>query len=95
MKVGIMSMQRVVNYGSFLQAYSLKHNLEALGAEVCFVDYDVEKPIVKAENKSVVSKLNLGKIVDKLLPPYQLPKSTMDEFWRQMGKYDNIYNEVM
>ena len=95
MKVGIMSMQRVVNYGSFLQAYSLKHNLEALGAEVCFVDYDVEKPIVKAENKSVVSKLNLGKIVDKLLPPYQLPKSTMDEFWRQMGKYDKIYNEVM
>lgn len=31
MKIGIMSMQRVTNYGSFLQAYGLKHLIENMG----------------------------------------------------------------
>ena len=33
-KVGIMSMQRIANYGSFLQAYALKQLIEELGCEV-------------------------------------------------------------
>ncbi len=41
-KIGILSMQRVLNYGSFLQAYSLKQMLEELGGEVQFVDYRVK-----------------------------------------------------
>lgn len=40
-KVGIMSMQRVVNYGSFLQAFALKGLLEEMGHTVEFVDYKV------------------------------------------------------
>lgn len=39
-RVGILSMQRIANYGSFLQAYGLKSILEDLGAEVQFVDYE-------------------------------------------------------
>ena len=39
MKVGIMSMQRIINYGSYMQALSLKTMLESLGHEVVFVDY--------------------------------------------------------
>lgn len=39
MRVGIMSMQRVVNHGSFMQAYGLKSMIESLGHEVLFVDY--------------------------------------------------------
>ncbi|MDB2116097.1 polysaccharide pyruvyl transferase family protein [Clostridium paraputrificum] len=38
-KVGILSMQRIFNYGSFLQAYGLKSILEELGCKVEFVDY--------------------------------------------------------
>lgn len=41
MKIGIMSMQRVSNYGSFLQALGLKNTLEEIGHEVQFVDYHV------------------------------------------------------
>ena len=41
-----MSMHRVINYGSFLQAYSLKSVLERMGHTVVFVDYHVGKPIV-------------------------------------------------
>ena len=33
-KVGIMSMQRIANYGSFLQAYALKKLIEATA--LCF-----------------------------------------------------------
>ncbi len=46
MKVGIMSMQRIINYGSFLQSYSLKKNLEFMGASVEMVDYHIENPLV-------------------------------------------------
>ncbi len=38
MKIGILSMQRVNNYGSFFQALSLKLTLEEMGHSVEFVD---------------------------------------------------------
>ena len=38
MKIGILSMQHVRNYGSFLQAYALKSTLESLGHQCEFVD---------------------------------------------------------
>lgn len=45
MRVGIMTMHRIPNYGSFLQAYSLKRMIESLGHEVVFVDYHVDPDI--------------------------------------------------
>lgn len=41
-------MQRIENYGSFLQAYSLRQMLEELGHEAVFVDYVIEPCIVEA-----------------------------------------------
>lgn len=38
-KIGILSMQRIANHGSVLQAYALKHMIEELGRSVQFVDY--------------------------------------------------------
>ena len=57
-KVGILSMQRIKNYGSFLQAYALKTIIEEIGATVEFVDYHVEEPIVKdgLKEKGKISK---------------------------------------
>lgn len=48
-KVGILSMQRIANYGSFLQAYGLKSILEELGCEVQFVDYRPGKTLIPAD----------------------------------------------
>lgn len=45
MKIGILSMQRVINYGSYMQALSLKKILEGLGCEVTFVDYKAKPSI--------------------------------------------------
>ncbi len=39
MKIGILTMHRIVNYGSFMQAYGLKTMIESLGHDVEFVDY--------------------------------------------------------
>ena len=51
MKIGILSMQRVPNYGSFLQAHSLRNILVKLGHEVVFIDYKEEKPVVPFSEK--------------------------------------------
>ena len=52
MKVGIMSMQRVVNYGSFLQAYALKRIIENnTGANVEFIDYRIGEILKESEKK--------------------------------------------
>lgn len=40
--VGIMSMQRIINYGSFLQAFALSNTIRNLGHEVQFVDFKIE-----------------------------------------------------
>ncbi len=56
-KVGIMSMQRIANYGSFLQAYALRQLIEELGYKVEFVDYHVAAPVIldgkESKNKYV------------------------------------------
>lgn len=53
-KIGIMSMQRIANYGSFLQAYALKQLIEEQGHSVEFVDYHIGNPIIKdnADNRN-------------------------------------------
>lgn len=38
MKVAILSMQEVKNYGSFLQAFSLKKTIESLGNTCEFIN---------------------------------------------------------
>lgn len=48
-KVGILSMQRIFNYGSFLQAYGLKSILEELDCNVEFVDYHPGECLVPAD----------------------------------------------
>ncbi|OZG66574.1 Polysaccharide pyruvyl transferase [Bifidobacterium eulemuris] len=50
--VGIMSMQRIANYGSFLQAYALRTMLEELGHDVQFVDYHVCPPVIRDASES-------------------------------------------
>lgn len=51
-KAGILSMQRIYNYGSFLQAYGLKKMLEELGCDVEFVDYHPGKCLVDLKQKN-------------------------------------------
>ena len=54
-KVEIISMQQVDNYGSVLQAYSLKKMIEGLGFEVSFAD------IEKGENEELNLQCRKGR----------------------------------
>lgn len=64
-RIGIMSMQRIYNYGSFMQAYGLKKIIEDLeeGNSVSFIDYRPGKPLVFSESES---KSSLQRIYLKL-----------------------------
>lgn len=64
MKVGIMSMQRIKNYGSFLQAYGLKQIIESLGHEVLFVDYKIESPLV---TKGLMNNIHIKKLYEPII----------------------------
>lgn len=60
MKIGILSMQRIPNYGSFLQAFSLKKQMEERGHEVYFIDIIDGRKIVESTetHASVVKKFD-------------------------------------
>lgn len=64
MKVSILSMQRVLNYGSVLQAYGLKKIIESLDKEikVDFIDVKCKNEKNIAKSKKCFSKL---KSIDK------------------------------
>lgn len=83
MKIGIMSMQRVENYGSYLQAYALKKTLENMGNTVEFVDYLPEAPVAQAAKKqqSGISRSMLRRVLNMLSPSYRA--------WRRMQIYSN------
>lgn len=62
-KVGILSMQRIFNYGSFLQAYGLKKILEELGCEVEFVDYHPGPTLIPADGGTGI-KRKIAKVLE-------------------------------
>ncbi|MCP0888045.1 polysaccharide pyruvyl transferase family protein [Ligilactobacillus sp. WILCCON 0076] len=92
-KVGIMSMQRILNYGSFLQAYGLKRIIEDLGAEVQFVDYKIDAPIVEKKiNKSKKLK-HFWKISEIL--GYDAPLIQKIKFIKYKIKFKKIYQKEL
>ena len=58
-RIGIMTMHRIVNYGSFLQAYALRKIIEELGyVDVEFVDYKFERDIIGPNKEdSIIKKI--------------------------------------
>lgn len=59
-KVCILSMQRIQNFGSLLQSYSLKKMLEELGADVHFIDIqknDKDNAAVKNFSAEVIGEM--------------------------------------
>lgn len=91
MKVGIMSMQRIQNYGSFLQAYALKKTIESLGHEVVFVDYHPGESIAKQKtNKGALDYVKLGiRFIDH--------RSTVKkrQMYQSAKRFPDYYNEML
>ena len=61
-------MQKILNYGSFLQAFSLKKQFEQMGHDVYFIDIEKGKEIVTAPQ--VINKEYYKKKFDKYFFSY-------------------------
>lgn len=81
MKVGIMTMQRIKNYGSFLQAYGLKKCIEGLGGKVEFVDYRFEGALVN-EREGFLKKIWKNKNIFSLVRKKCVHKQYQEAFER-------------
>ena len=96
MKVGIISMQRVCNKGSFLQAYGLKKMIESLGHQVEFVDYEIGKPLFEnfADKKKyyvlMVRNAFINLFVNHRFLQFVLPDS-----YRQVVKERKDYKKLL
>ncbi|MFQ7307739.1 MAG: polysaccharide pyruvyl transferase family protein [Mediterraneibacter sp.] len=72
MKIGIMTMQRIRNYGSYLQAYGLKKIVESLGHQVVFVDYRMEVPV---SEKGALKEKKVYRILRKICRKAKIGKN--------------------
>ncbi len=95
--VGIISMQRIYNYGSFLQAYALKRMIEKSGNKVIFLDYKVEKPRNISEasfmNKRMKQKIRL--FIYKILNIFHALNEEQQHILAFRKMYDkNLYERL-
>ena len=91
MKVGIMSMQRIQNYGSFLQAYALKKTIESLGHEVVFVDYHPGEIVINHRTKRSVA--DFIKLVVRYLDHRTTAKKR--RMYQAAHDFPKKYNEML
>lgn len=97
-RIGIMSMQRVVNYGSFLQAYALKKMIMSLGYEnVEFLDYRFEKEIIPSTQKEpFLKRLYLHKNIIEYIKKRKFKASFRKKyqcFLKSLGIDDRNYSK--
>ena len=96
MKVGILTMHRVLNYGSFMQGYALKRTIEKMGHEVEFRDFKpgvarhhgdkVKKPGVIHKIVKIPGKLaNLGNTLEKRRFRKQMDHCFTHHCWPTLG----------
>ena len=84
MKIGILSMQHVRNYGSFLQAYALRKTLESFGHQCEFVDIERGEALPGLER-------NLKYLVGMAFKRYFNWNAIVSSFGRM--KYQKMYYE--
>lgn len=84
-KIGIISMQRVPNYGSYLQALGLKNILTSMGHSVCFVDYKPRKPVVEYR------KISRAKYLVKSIPAIQYFNDIIKFYVFKRKRFDYAY----
>lgn len=89
MKIGILSMQHVINYGSFLQAYALKSMIEAQGHEAHFVNIRNGRKICEGKSSTgrrrMVIDKHLLKRVEHVMFQKKRRKAFEEEFFPLIG----------
>ena len=95
MKIGIISMQRVINYGSFLQSYALKALVERLGHDAVFVDIKPGKQVSsKTNTKKEISKDHLLKRCSHVLFKKKRSKLFNERYFPSIGIDKPVNEEI-
>lgn len=105
MKIAILSMQEIKNYGSFLQAYSLKKNVEALGHTCDFINIIPgeqlgEYKISRFHKLRLLKERLLGwDFIKRFKTIYTFQKRFSNEFLPELGvkkgRNDNHYDVII
>lgn len=103
MKIGILSMQKVQNYGSFLQAYSLKKRVEELGHSCDFIDIKPGRTLEcykgECSNKhsysNILSKIdkNIIKRIEHIIFNKKRSNLFQEKLYKQLKLVENNYDE--
>lgn len=91
-KVGIMTMHRVVNYGSYLQAYGLRKMIKSLGHEVEFIDYHYNPGVTEVKPPTFLEKVWDNKDIFRYLKRRKLYKNFKGELDKGLGEF-GVTNE--
>jgi hypothetical protein len=104
MKIGILTMHEVKNYGSFLQAFSLKKNIEKLGCEVEFINIipgeqlDEYKQSKCVRIHKLLIRLCGWNFIKRFKTIYQFQKRFSKEFLPILGVksgYNNSFHDLV
>lgn len=88
--VGVVTMHKIVNYGSFLQAYATQYIIEKLGYECNIIDYQFpnEWHFKRGINQTRGIKKNIANIIHKLgIKPEHRKKIKLN---KAVNKYLNL-----
>lgn len=91
MKVGILSMQKVMNYGSFLQGFALKKTIEGLGHRCEFIDIEQGRVFPELKRsyifllKKVVERYMKWDVLTRLRYTRIFQKRFKTEFFNLLG----------
>ena len=101
MKVGIITMHKVINFGSALQAYALQKKVTDLGAEAEMIDYKYPNAIhIERENyikkfiKYLVHYINCAVVGFPNIRQKYRYKQVWDEFFRLSNKWYKTAEEL-
>lgn len=88
-----MSMQRIVNYGSFMQSYALKKTIELLKYNVVFVDYVFGNSIVKTDKTQMLKKIQKNANIFSFLKKRKYLEKFTKNYNYFIDEYLNVKNE--
>lgn len=95
MKIGILSMQRIYNYGSWLQAYGLKKMLEEFeDIDISFVDYRIEKPFGISKGNYIKQNIKIH-LIDALTRCKWIAKAISDRDFYHVYCFRNEYQKLL
>lgn len=100
MRIGILSMQKVINYGSFMQAYALRSIIKnVIGENPNFIDIESGKKIIQntkiAKIKSILKSITKGLFFEKIKDRKYLNslKQQFEQSFFEILDLKNEYND--